>query len=75
MGTEITGACSTLSMRARRSGIWSRKPGRDHRDLHLIAHALIQDRAEDDVGIFVGRRLNQRRRFIHFRKLQRSWIP
>ena len=36
------------------------------RDPDLISHVLIDDRAEDNIGIFMSFRLNQRRGFIHF---------
>ena len=32
--------------------------GRDHRDLHLVAHALVQHRAEDDVAVLMRRVLD-----------------
>ena len=40
--------------------------GGDHGHLHFVLHLRINDRSEDDVRFFVGRFLNDRRRFMHF---------
>ena len=45
--------------------------GRDHRDLDRVFHLLVQNRAEDDVGIFVSGALNDGASLLHFGKLQR----
>jgi len=52
-GTETTGDSSTLNMRARRSGIWSRKPVAM---TVILTSSPISRRAqrEDDVGVFVS---------------------
>ena len=39
---------------------------RDHGDLHLALECGIDDRAEDDVRVFVRRLLNDRRRLADF---------
>ncbi len=40
--------------------------GGDDGDFHLVLHPRVDDRAEDDVGLFVGRFLDDRRRLVHF---------
>ena len=38
---------------------------RDDRDLHLVAHALVEHRAEDDIRLLMGGVLDQRRGLVH----------
>jgi hypothetical protein len=45
--------------------------GGNHGDLHRIFHLLVHHRAENNVGIFVRRALNDGARLLHFRQLQR----
>src|SRR4051794_2962569 len=49
-------------------GAWPRtavvEPGRDDRDADLVAHALVDHRAEDDVGVGVGRGVDDLRRLV-----------
>ena len=40
--------------RRRRSGLPAVEPGGDHRDPDLVAHLVVDDGAEDDVGVGVG---------------------
>src|ERR1700704_3846380 len=42
-----------------------------HRDLNRVFHLLVENRSEDDVGIFMSRALNNRATLLHFGKLQR----
>ena len=47
------------------------KSCRDHSDLDRVFHLLVQNRAEDNVGIFVSGALNNRASLLHFGELQR----
>ena len=40
------------------------EPGRDDRDLEVVAHALVDDRAEDDVRLLVGHLADDLRRLV-----------
>src|SRR5687767_7766949 len=40
------------------------EPGRDHADLHVAAHAVVDDRAEDDVRLRIGRGVDDLGRFV-----------
>ena len=40
--------------------------GGDDGNLHFVLHLRIDDRAEDDVRLFVRRFLDDRRRLVHF---------
>ena len=40
------------------------KTGSDHSHAHLVAHALVDYLAENDVGVGVGGRVNYLRRFV-----------
>src|SRR5712692_7634678 len=40
----------------------------DDRDLYLLLHVVIHDRAENDVGVFMRGFLNDGRRLVHFMK-------
>src|SRR5260370_32922875 len=45
--------------------------GRNNSDLDRVFHLLVENRAEDDVGIFMSRALNNRACLLHFGELQR----
>src|ERR671915_551404 len=40
------------------------EPGRDHGDADLVAEPVVDDGAEDDVGVRVGRRVDDLRRLV-----------
>jgi hypothetical protein len=40
------------------------EPGRDHGDPHFVAEGVVDDRAEDDVGLRVGGLLDQPGRLV-----------
>ena len=42
------------------------KAGGDHGDFHLVGQRLVDDRAEDDVGVFMRRLLDDGERLVHF---------
>ena len=46
--------------------------GRNHRDLHFVAHAFVEHRAEDNVRVLMRRVLDQRRSLVHLAQLQRA---
>ena len=52
-----------------RGGLRS-EAGRDDGDLHLALQRRVDDRAEDDVGVLVGRLLHDARRFAHLDERQ-----
>jgi len=44
--------------------------GGDHRDLDRVFHFFVEHSAEDDVGVFVSRALNNGASLLHFGELQ-----
>src|SRR5207245_2485798 len=56
---------------ARTTHVFFFKSRRDHGDLDRVLHLLVQNRAKDDVGIFVSRALDDGASLLHFGKLQR----
>ena len=46
------------------------EPGGDDRDPHLVAHVVVDDRPEDDVGVGVGHRVDDLGRLVHLEQAE-----
>ena len=62
--SRLRGTDLRLGARAAAAAL-AAEAGRDHRDAHLVAHRLVDDRAEDDVRVLVGRARHDLGRLVH----------